>query len=81
MANRPKKRSLNVAGHSTSVSLEDDFWDALNEMARARGHSVPNIVAEIDSARGSRGLSSAIRSAVLAFYQSQARANNKQDKQ
>lgn len=76
MANRPKKRSLTIAGHSTSISLEDDFWVALNEMARVSGKSVPHIVAEIDSGRGSRGLSSAIRSSVLAFYRSKARANN-----
>lgn len=65
---RPKKRSLTIAGHRTSVSLEDEFWDALNEMSQAKHRSVPSLIAEIDAARGERGLSSAIRSTVLAYY-------------
>ena len=68
MAGKPKKRSLNIAGHRTSISLEDDFWEALNDMGKAQGKSVPTLIAEIDAARGNFGLSSAIRSAILAFY-------------
>ncbi len=55
------KHSLVVAGHRTSVSLEDAFWSALKEMARERGHSIAALVAEIDAARGDANLSSAIR--------------------
>ena len=68
MASKPKKRSLTIAGHRTSISLEDDFWEALKEMGKSQGRSVPDLIAEIDAQRGPSGLSSAIRSAVLAFY-------------
>jgi len=71
MAGKPKKRSLTIAGHRTSISLEDDFWDALKDMSKTKGKSLPVLIAEIDAGRGSRGLSSAIRSAILAFYRAQ----------
>lgn len=64
-----KKRSVNVAGHSTSVTLEQAFWDALKEIAVARKSSVAALIAEIDRARGddpgAPNLSSAIRVFVL----------------
>ena len=72
MASKPRKRSLTITGHRTSISLEDEFWDALKDMAKARGKSVPMLIAEIDSGRGACGLSSAIRSAVLEFYRTAA---------
>jgi predicted DNA-binding ribbon-helix-helix protein len=61
-----RKRSLSIAGHRTSVSLEEPFWDALKEIADARGRSVQALVGEIDAAREGRNLSSAIRVFVLA---------------
>jgi len=55
-----KKRSVKIAGHKTSLSLEQAFWDALGEEARQRNLSINALIAEIDSAR--RGnLSSAVR--------------------
>ena len=63
-----RKRSLVIAGHRTSISLEDDFWDALRDMAAERGVSVPALVAEVDSVRGAANLSSALRVAVLRHY-------------
>ena len=54
------KRSVTIAGHRTSVSLEPVFWDALVAAADAEGRSVNAIVAEIDEAR-TTNLSSAIR--------------------
>ena len=63
-----KKRSLSVAGHRTSVSLEAPFWDALGQLATARGLSVQRLVAEIDRSRGDSNLSSAIRVHVLRSY-------------
>ncbi|MEM1274591.1 MAG: ribbon-helix-helix domain-containing protein [Pseudomonadota bacterium] len=63
---RPRKRSLTLRGHRTSVSLEDPFWDALGRIAAERNVSVNALVAEIDEARGLRsGLASAIRVYVL----------------
>lgn len=61
-----RKRSLSIAGHRTSVSLEEPFWEALKEIADARGMSVQALVGEIDGARGGQNLSSAIRVFVLA---------------
>lgn len=55
------KRSLTIAGHRTSLSLETEFWEALHKAAAARAVSVSALVAEIDSERGARNLSSAIR--------------------
>ena len=59
------KRSITVAGHRTSVSLEPEFWAALTRLAAARGMAVGALVAEIDAARGGRNLSSALRVRVL----------------
>ena len=55
------KRSLTIAGHRTSLSLEPEFWQALQENARLEKKTVASIVAELDRTRGSRNLSSAIR--------------------
>ena len=59
-----RKRSVVIAGHRTSVSLEDAFWQSLREIATRRGVSVNTLVAEIDGAR-TGNLSSAIRIHVL----------------
>lgn len=56
-----RKRSVTIAGHRTSVSLEDEFWQALAEIATARGLTIAKLIAEIDAGRGERGLSSALR--------------------
>ncbi|WP_419952317.1 ribbon-helix-helix domain-containing protein [Methylobacterium sp.] len=60
------KRSVMIAGHRTSVSLETPFWQALREIAAAREQSVQVLIGEIDEARGAQNLSSAIRVFVLA---------------
>jgi len=61
----PIKRSVTIAGHRTSLSLEPEFWDALNALATARNMSLAGLVAAIDEARGRTNLSSALRVAVL----------------
>ena len=67
---RPKKRSLTLRGHRTSVSLEDEFWKAFREIAAEKGRPINDLAAEIDEARGTdAGLASAIRLYVLAYYQ------------
>jgi predicted DNA-binding ribbon-helix-helix protein len=72
MAARPgsiKKRSVSIAGHATSFSLEAEFWAALQEIARRRGLSLNRLVASVDAER--RGnLSSALRIFVLEAYRS-----------
>lgn len=64
---RIRKHSLLIAGHQTSVTLEDAFWEALKGIAEARGRTVNALVTDIDGARhGAAGnLSSAIRVFVL----------------
>ncbi len=59
------KRSVMIAGHRTSVSLEDGFWQALTDLATAEGRSVQALVGTIDAGRGERNLSSAIRLFIL----------------
>ncbi len=61
MMPRDLKRSLSIAGHRTSVSLEPEFWAALSVSAKAKNLSIAALVAEIDTSRGTRNLSSAIR--------------------
>jgi predicted DNA-binding ribbon-helix-helix protein len=55
------KRSLTIAGHRTSLSLEPEFWAALQEAAKKQHKPLATLVAEIDKTRGHRNLSSAIR--------------------
>jgi len=62
-----KKRSVMIAGHPTSVTLEEDFWEALREQAAGRGLSVNGLVEEIDRTRQGN-LSSAIRVWLLRAY-------------
>ncbi len=60
-----KKRSIVIAGHATSVTLETEFWEALKRIADERGASVNTVIAEIDASRKDNNLSSAIRVFVL----------------
>jgi predicted DNA-binding ribbon-helix-helix protein len=65
------KRSVVVAGHKTSVSLEDAFWKVLKDMASERGMTLSDLVGKIDSQRDEGNLSSAIRLCALDFYRHQ----------
>ena len=56
-----RKRSLNLAGHATSLALEPEFWAVLEALAAARGLRLAALVAEIDARRGARPLASACR--------------------
>ena len=59
------KRSVASAGHRTSISLEEPFWDALRDMAEQGGLPIQALIGRIDAARGDQNLSSAIRVFVL----------------
>jgi predicted DNA-binding ribbon-helix-helix protein len=65
------KRSIVIEGHKTSVSLEDNFWDSLKEIAGERGMTLAELVATIDGNRNHTNLSSAIRLFVLGVYRDQ----------
>jgi predicted DNA-binding ribbon-helix-helix protein len=62
------KRSIVIAGHKTSVSLEDAFWTGLKEIAAKRDLTLSDMVATIDQDRRHGNLSSAIRLFVLDYY-------------
>ena len=59
-----RKRSVRIAGHRTSVSMEDAFWDELASIAKTRGLSINALIASIDESRGGN-LSSAVRVFIL----------------
>jgi predicted DNA-binding ribbon-helix-helix protein len=63
------KRTIIRNGHKSSVSLEDQFWDCLREIAKSKKLTVSKLVEEIDHHRSSYNLSSAIRLFVLEYYQ------------
>jgi predicted DNA-binding ribbon-helix-helix protein len=71
---RPIKRSLTLNGHRTSVSLEDEFWRAFRDIARARDVPLNVLAARIDAERGVEiGLATAIRLFVLCDLQEAVR--------
>ncbi len=77
MTGAPIKRSVTLAGHRTSISLEAEFWDALQDIAKNQNLSVSGLISDIDAARTTSsktasGLSSAVRLYVLAWYRDKA---------
>ena len=66
------KRSVLIAGHYTSISLEEAFWDALKAIAAERKLSLTALITEIDGGRTGENLSSAIRVFVLGRYRTGA---------
>lgn len=67
-----QKRSLTIAGHRTSLALEPEFWRGLEAMAASRAVPLTSLIREIDEAREAPNLSSAVRVAVLRWYQRQS---------
>ncbi len=76
---RPRKRSLTLCGHRTSVSLEDPFWEGFQKIAAERNRSINNLAAEIDNAisEADCSLASAIRLYVLDYWEKRARSLNR----
>ena len=72
------KRSIVIAGHKTSISVEDEFWDSLKEIAGERGMTVAAMIGAIDGDRKHANLSSAVRLFVLGFYRDQLASWNRQ---
>jgi predicted DNA-binding ribbon-helix-helix protein len=67
-----KKRSIVVANHKTSISLEEPFWIGVNEIARSRGNTLSELISEIESRREHANLSSAIRMFVLEHFKARS---------
>jgi predicted DNA-binding ribbon-helix-helix protein len=63
------KRSIVLAGHKTSVSLEDAFWEGLKEIAKTKRKTLSDLVGSIDTEREHGNLSSTLRLFVLDHYQ------------
>jgi predicted DNA-binding ribbon-helix-helix protein len=68
MSRSRTKRSLTIAKHRTSVSLEEAFWQALADIAAADGKSVAALVGEIDRGRSEKGSPAANLSAAIRLY-------------
>ena len=68
------KRSIVVAGHKTSVSLEEAFWNSMKEISSERDLTLSELVGEIDGQRQQGNLSSAIRLFVLDHFRKRATA-------
>lgn len=68
------KRSIVIAGHKTSVSLEDEFWTGLKEIAQSQRATLSKIVGELDTHRHHANLSSVIRLFVLDHYRARMAA-------
>jgi predicted DNA-binding ribbon-helix-helix protein len=66
------KRSIVLAGHKTSVSLEDAFWEGLKDIAKTKRQTLSELVGGIDTDREHSNLSSALRLFVLNHYQKRA---------
>jgi predicted DNA-binding ribbon-helix-helix protein len=60
-ARKPQKRSMTIAGHRTSISLEEPFWRGLKAIAAEKDVSIAMLVAAIDAVRGEVSLSTAVR--------------------
>jgi predicted DNA-binding ribbon-helix-helix protein len=73
------KRSIVIAGHKTSVSLEDAFWLGLKDIAGTRETTLSDLVALIDTERQLGNLSSAIRLFVLDHYRNKPVAETRGD--
>jgi predicted DNA-binding ribbon-helix-helix protein len=73
------KRSIVVAGHKTSVSLEEAFWSGMKEISAARDMTLSELVGEIDGGRQQGNLSSAIRLFVLDYFRSRTADQPKLD--
>ena len=70
------KRSLTIARHRTSVSLEDEFWEALNDVARSEGKSVAALIGEIDQRRSAlQGRQPSLSAAIRLYVLERARSS------
>ena len=74
------KRSIVLAGHKTSISLEDAFWEGLKDIAKARRLTLRDLVGGLDTQREQGNLSSALRLFVLNHYQKRATSDAIVDK-
>lgn len=70
-----KKRSVVIGGRKTSVSLENEFWDEVRNIARARGQGITDYVASVVEGYEGHNVSSALRLSVLGHYRNMGQAD------
>ena len=63
-----RKRSVVIAGHRTSISLEPEFWTALGEIAREQRSTISGVLLDIERIHGRSRFASKVRVAILAYY-------------
>jgi predicted DNA-binding ribbon-helix-helix protein len=63
-----KKRTIVIANHNTSVSMESAFWDSLKEIAASEGIPINRLVSRIHAKRQNANMSSAVRVYILEYY-------------
>ena len=76
-----KKRSVNLAGHATSVALEPEFWAVLETISKDRRISLAALIAELDSKRGESLLAFFCRLSALAYVQNKGAAAKRKKSQ
>lgn len=70
-----RKYTLRVAGATTSLSVDEEFWDGLKEIASEKQVNVTTLVNEINSARQSPNLSAAVRIFVIEYFIKRSRGH------
>ena len=70
------KHTVVIAGRSTSISLEDEFWESLREIAKERNETLRGLLNRINADRQLFNLSSAIRVFVIDYYRNRASAGS-----
>lgn len=68
---KPQKHSFNISGHQTSITLEEEFWQALKSIGAKQNKSLAQLIINIDNKRNDENLSSAVRIFILKHYQNQ----------
>jgi predicted DNA-binding ribbon-helix-helix protein len=81
MSSTVKKRSIVIGHHKTSISLEDDFWTSLQQIARGCQMTISDLIAPLDATRKNSNLSSTIRVFILGHYRAIAVARRQRDRE
>ena len=74
-----KKRSVSISGHRTSISLEQEFWDLLNDIARQQDRPLARLIAEVDRDRVKAPKPANLSSALRVYVLKRALARDQKD--
>jgi len=76
MATSRHKRSITIARHRTSVSLEDEFWEVLSDLAKRDDRSVADLIAEVDRRRSRDRAGTSLSAAIRLYVLERLRASS-----